>query len=234
MIHTTTPMDPRLGFAPWQLSGTVLGPLLNDAKALQDLGDAAHAAPYKAPPRAPVLYIKPRNTLMRSGAGVALPTDVEAYEIGASLALVVSRSACRIREADAWSFIAGWALVADLSVPHASYYRPSVRFKARDGSCLIGDAVQRDAIRDPGSALLRIAVDGEVVQEARMSGMLRPAARLLQDVTEFMTLHAGDVLLLGIAANAPRACAGQDFSIECDDVGRVQGSLLAQTEKVPQ
>ena len=47
--------------APWRLSGVVYGTLLNDPATLAELGDAVHAAPYKAPPRAPVLYLKPRK-----------------------------------------------------------------------------------------------------------------------------------------------------------------------------
>ena len=44
--------------------GTVYGTLLNHLDALAALGDQVHAAPYKAPPRAPILYIKPRNTVV--------------------------------------------------------------------------------------------------------------------------------------------------------------------------
>ena len=46
--------------------------------------------------------------------------------------------------------------------------------------------------------------------------MIRPVARLIADVTEFMTLAPGDVLLLGVAAGAPRARAGQRVAIEID------------------
>ncbi|MEN9670300.1 MAG: 4-hydroxyphenylacetate degradation bifunctional isomerase/decarboxylase, partial [Pseudomonadota bacterium] len=48
--------------------GTVYGTLLNEKKALAALGEQVHVAPYKAPPQAPVLYIKPRNTWVSEGA----------------------------------------------------------------------------------------------------------------------------------------------------------------------
>lgn len=218
----------RLDFPPWRLSGTVLGTLLNDPAALAALGEAVHQPPYKAPPRAPVLYVKPRNTLAGHGSAMRVPADVDELEIGAALAMVVGRTACRVTEADALSHVAGWTLVADLSVPHASFYRPSVRFKARDGSCLIGPrVVPRDALAHPAEAVLRVSVDGRVVHEASPSVMQRPVARLLQDVSEFMTLHPGDVLLLGVAAGAPRARAGQRFAIDCAPVGRLEGTLEA-------
>ena len=216
---------------PWRLSGVVYGTLLNDPDALAALGDALHRAPYKAPPLAPVLYIKPRNTLAASGAHVVVPADAGSFEIGAALAVVIGRTACRVAQADALAHVCGYTLVADLSVPHASFYRPSVRHKARDGSCLIGpQVVPRAALPPSGDLALTVSIDGAVVHMARTSGMQRPLARLLADVTEFMTLHPGDVLLLGVAAGAPHARAGQRFAVECAGIGTLEGALVSQAD----
>lgn len=218
----------RFDFSPWRLSGTVLGTLLNDPASLAALGDAVHQPPYKAPPRAPVLYVKPRNTLAAHGAAVAVPAQPGELEIGAALAMVIGCTACRVRGDEALDHIAGWALVADLSVPHTSFYRPSVRLKARDGSCLIGRVVPREALPDPAAAVLRVSVDDALVHESRVAGFQRSAAQLLQDVSEFMTLHPGDLLLLGVAHGAPHARAGQRFAIDGGPVGRLEGVLEAE------
>jgi 5-oxopent-3-ene-1,2,5-tricarboxylate decarboxylase / 2-hydroxyhepta-2,4-diene-1,7-dioate isomerase len=223
---------PRLDFPmpPWRLSGVVYGTLLNDAAALAALGAAASQPPYKAPPKAPVLYVKPRNTLAASGSRIEVPADAGAFEIGAALGLVIGRTACRVSAAQAMSFVAGCVLVADLSVPHDSYYRPSIRFKARDGSCLIGPQVLACAsVADPGAVQLHVSIDGQRVHGASLAGAVRPAAQLLADVTDFMTLQPGDLLLLGVAAGAPQARAGQQFAIEAEGLGRLQGHLVAQT-----
>ena len=52
----------HLPFAPYRLSGVVLGCLMNHRPALEALGTAVDAPPYKAAPKAPVLYIKPATT----------------------------------------------------------------------------------------------------------------------------------------------------------------------------
>lgn len=218
----------RFEFAPWQLSGVVYGTLLNDPRALAALGDTVNAAPYKAPPQAPVLYLKPRNTLRASGAAVEVAADGGAFEVGAALGIVIGRTACRVRAANAAAHIAGWTLVADLSLPQPSYYRPNTRFKARDGSCLIGPrVVPAAAIADPDALEIEVGIDGQVVHSTG-GGMLRPVAQLLQDVTEFMTLAPGDILLAGIAAGAPHCAAGQAFAIDCAPIGRLEGRVIAE------
>jgi 5-oxopent-3-ene-1,2,5-tricarboxylate decarboxylase/2-hydroxyhepta-2,4-diene-1,7-dioate isomerase len=208
--------------------GTVYGTLLNHRDALAALGDAVHAPPYKAPPRAPVLYIKPRNTWVGDGDAIVVPADVEALEIGATLGVVIGRSACRIGENDALAYVAGYVIVNDVSVPHASYYRPSLRFKARDTFCPIGPFVPRDAVGSIDALDVIVAIDGEVVQRASTAGLIRPAARLLAEVSEFMTLAPGDVLSLGVAAGAPRARAGQTVRINIDAIGHLENPLVAE------
>lgn len=226
-------VSPEFGFAPWRLSGTVYGTLLNDAAALAALGPAVHAAPYKAPPRAPVLYLKPRNTLVCAADGtIAAPMDGE-VELGAAIGIVISRPACRVAAADAPSVIAGYVLVVDCSVPHHDFYRPNVRLRARDRSCLIGPVVApRDAFASGAEALpITVSIDGRPVRTVRDVNWVRPIAQLVHDVTDFMTLAPGDVLLLGVAHGAPRARAGRRFTAEAPGLGRVTGEVVAERDQ---
>ena len=214
---------PEIAFdaAPWRLSGTVYTTLLNDGRTLAALGSAVQQPPYKAPPRAPVLAVKPRNTLAGPGAVMALEGAAE-IEVGACIGLVVGRTACAVSEAQALQHLAGCTLVVDLSLPHDSFYRPAVRLRARDGSCLIGPRV---ALVDADALALDIAIDGITVQHVPPGHWLRGAARLLADVTEFMTLRSGDILTLGVAAGAPRARAGQRFAVTAAGIGTLEGAL---------
>jgi 5-oxopent-3-ene-1,2,5-tricarboxylate decarboxylase / 2-hydroxyhepta-2,4-diene-1,7-dioate isomerase len=121
--------------------------------------------------------------------------------------------------------------VNDVSVPHRSYYRPSIRCKARDGFCPLGPhVVARSAIANPDALTIRVYVDDELRQSASTAELVRPVARLLTDVTEFMTLSPGDVLTVGVAAPAPRVRAGQRARIEIDGLGRLDTPFSGGTE----
>ena len=206
--------------------GTVYGTLLNFRGALEALGDAVHQPPLKAPPKAPILYIKPRNTHAGDGDAVALPPGVDALEFGASLALVIGRTACRVAERDALEHVAGYAIVNDVSVPHPSYYRPALRFKCRDGFCPIGPTVPRNAVEDPDALAIEVEVDGKIVQRDHTATLIRPVAKLLADVTEFMTLGPGDLLMVGVPAGAPRLRAGQRATIRIEQLGELRNHVV--------
>lgn len=231
MLHTLNQaLAPPPGHAA-PVAGTVYGTLLNHRDALAALGEQVHAAPYKAPPQAPVLYIKPRNTLVGHRVPVVVPADASELEIGATLGLVIGRTACRISESEALAHVAGYTVVNDISIPHASVYRPSLRFKCRDGFCPIGPAVvARDRVGDPDAVQISVAIDGAIVQRSSTAALVRPAARLIADVSEFMTLHPGDVLMLGVAAGAPRARAGQNVAVTIAGIGTLETPLVAQEQ----
>jgi len=222
---------PHLPFdvPPYRLSGAVYGALLNDPAQLLALGDAVHQPPYRAPPQAPVLEVKPRHTLSGDGDDVFVPVGAGEIEIGASLGIVVGTVACRVSMAQALDVVAGYVIAGDLGLPLGSHYRPSVRLKARDGFCPLGPRVVPAAeVPNPDALVFEVSVADEVVQRGTTAGRIRGVARLIAEVTEFMTLLPGDVLLLGRPGGVPLARAGQSVAIAFAGLGRLHVRLVAE------
>lgn len=209
------------------LSGTVYGVLGNDPTFVEHLGGAVMEAPYKAPPKAPVLFVKPRNTLAASGSRICMDDEDEAFEVAVSVGLVIGRTASRVSPDQALSHVQAYVAVADLSIPHAAFYRPSLRFKVRDGSCLVGPALTAaESLPSPDRLEVRVLVNGMQEQEATTAGRVRSAAQLISDVTAFMTLRPGDILLLGPSQGAPIVRAGQRFAVEIEGLAPIEGEIV--------
>jgi 5-oxopent-3-ene-1,2,5-tricarboxylate decarboxylase / 2-hydroxyhepta-2,4-diene-1,7-dioate isomerase len=199
--------------------GTVYGTLMNFRGELEALGDKINEPPYKAPPQAPVLYIKPANTWTENGGTIALPASVPEVEVGATIAMVMKSA----RE------IAGFVLVNDLSIPHDSFFRPPVKFKCLDGFLGIGDRIRaRNEAGDPAVFKLEVRINGELKQTVRFSQLVRPADKLLADVSEFMTLGEGDMLMLGCDVGRPRARVGDRIEISMPALGKLTNTLVAE------
>lgn len=199
---------------PVLAAGTVYGVLLNSQDEWAGWAAQMGEPPYKAPPQAPVLYVKTANTWSACGAAIAVPAQAPQVEIGASLALVIGTPAHQVHAQDALAHVAGYVLVNDLSLPHASYYRPPVKYKNLDGFLGIGPRfATRVEVGDPNPLQLEVRVDGRLQQTVDLAGMRRNAGQLIAAVSEFMTLRHGDVLLLGLGARRPLARAGQRIEI---------------------
>ncbi len=63
-----------------------------------------------------------------------------------------------------------------------------MRHNARDGSCVIGAPWLPSGCVIPNALAVRVFVDGRLVHSTDTGQRVRPLARLLADVTDFMTL----------------------------------------------
>jgi 5-oxopent-3-ene-1,2,5-tricarboxylate decarboxylase/2-hydroxyhepta-2,4-diene-1,7-dioate isomerase len=209
--------------------GCIYGTALNFRGLRASLEPVFLLPPHGAPPRAPVLYIKPRNTLLAHGLPVPLPAGVDAVEVGATLGVVIGRDATRVPLDRAADVVGGYTIVNDVTIPHSSLFRPPLRFKCRDGFCPIGPwVVARDALPSPDALGIRVYVNGELKSRENTANLHRSVAQLIFDVTEFMTLRAGDVLLVGVPENPPLARAGDEMAVEIDGIGRLENRLVPE------
>jgi 5-oxopent-3-ene-1,2,5-tricarboxylate decarboxylase/2-hydroxyhepta-2,4-diene-1,7-dioate isomerase len=209
--------------------GAVYGVLMNYRGAL-DAFMAVGVGSF-VPPKAPVLFVKPANTWIAYGDAIPIPRDVECIETGAALGIVMGKTACRVAAVDALDFVAGYTIVNDVCEPHQSYDRPATRQRCRDGFCAIGPWVMpRQSVASPDSLTLRVLVNGELRAENSTANMVRSVARLIADVTEFVTLSPGDILHAGAPENAQSITAGDRVRIEFDGIGALENRVVAERE----
>jgi len=212
---------------PLSPDNTVYGVALNFQAEWERWESRMRSEPYRQPPIAPVLYLKPRNTWIGSGDGIPLPPDVEQVKVSGTLGVVVGRTACRVAANDALAYVAGYIIVTDVSVPHDSYYRPALRERCRDGFCAISPAVaSASLVPNPNQVEIRISVNGRACAAASTASLVRPVERLIADVTEFLTLGAGDVLLVGELPDAPLARAGDRVCVEIEGLAPLENPVV--------
>lgn len=226
-------MSTPLSFWP---QGTVYGPLLNFQAELRALAPQMPEPPYKGAPQAPVLYLKPANTWCANGGSTPLPASIDAVEIGASVAMVLGPPTTASRPGQAARLsVVGWVLVNDLCVPHASFFRPAVKARCRDGFLGIGPRMASPSeLGDPAALVLEVRVNGSLRQTVRFAELARDAHTLLADVAAFLPLQAGDLLLLGCDGGRPLVHAGDTIDIHapgCPALGVLHQTL--HTEATP-
>ena len=194
--------------------GTVYGVLLNSHDEFAALAGQMTGRPYKAPPKAPVLYIKTANTWNPSGGVVALPPQAPGISVGASIGILIGAASPVKPGLSAIKSVAGFVLMSDFSIPHANFFRPPIKFNCLDGYLGVGaQTVSLDEAGDPAGLTLEVRINGALRHTVDFSQMRRDAAQLLVDVNEFMTLREGDVLMLGCGAGRPLAKAGDRVDI---------------------
>lgn len=190
------------------IAGNIYGVVLNDAAERERLAPQFGEKPYAAAPRAPVVYMKPLSSLATGTVGVPAATGLIA---ATTVAVLIARDTGKVAESGVAACLGGVALALDLSVPAASYYRPAVAQKNGDGRLALGSFA---APALPAS--LKLLADGELVHEWPLARLVRGLETLIADLGAFLTLKAGDVLLVGLPGDAPVIRPGQRLRVEAD------------------
>ena len=86
---------------------------------------------------------------------------------------------------------------------------------------------------DPDALTLRTRVNGEVVQEDTSAGLLFPFGLLVADLSRFITLEPGDVILTGTPAGSRPVEPGDVVEVEIEGVGRVRNAVVEAPEEIP-
>ncbi|MDS9873659.1 fumarylacetoacetate hydrolase family protein [Pseudomonas protegens] len=209
--------------------GTLFGVALNYQGLLQSHLQSFTQPPYQKPPVKPVLFIKTPNTRNSHEAPVVFPQGVERLQPGPALGVVIGKRASRVRLEDALEHVAGYTIVNEFSLPEDSYYRPAVKAKCRDGFCALGpELVPAAEVPDPHALSLELWVNGERVQHNSTANLVRSIPQLIAEISEFMTLHPGDVLITGTPEGRVDVRPDDRVEVQISGLGRLANTIVAE------
>ena len=160
-------------------------------------------------------FLKASSSLTGPGT-VSRPHGTELLVFEGEIALVIGTTGRNISEEDAWSHV-GWVTASnDMGILdfRAADKGSNVRSKSGDGMTPIGPHLIDASRVDPAALHIRTTVDGAVVQDDSSSTLLFSFAHMIADLSRFMTLHVGDVILTGTPAGSSVLQPGQTVTVE--------------------
>jgi len=153
-------------------------------------------------PSKPVIFLKPPSAIVHDGATIMRPRSSKEMHHEVELIVVIGESGKRIKRSDAARYILGYGVgldltLRDLQAEAKKAGKPWSLAKGFDGSALISDIVPREQADEIAHAQLSLAVNAQIRQSGFPSEMIFPLDRLIEYISEFMTLERGDVIYTG-------------------------------------
>jgi 2,4-diketo-3-deoxy-L-fuconate hydrolase len=152
------------------------------------------------PPDEPVIFVKAISSLCGPTDPIIKPKTSTKLDYEVEMAAIIGRTAINVSEADALSYVAGYALMNDGSERAFQRERAggTTKGKSADTFGPLGPwLVTSDEVPDPQNMRLWTKVNGQDRQDGNTSDMVFGFAQLIAYVTEFMSLQPGDVLTTG-------------------------------------
>lgn len=182
-------------------------------------------------PPEPVLFFKPPSALTGHRSVIRPPARTKHVEHEVELAVVIG-TRCRDVAADDWrSVVAGYSVINDLTARDLQLINhernvPWDQSKGFDGFAPLGPyLVTADDVPHPDRLDMTLEIDGQVRQSARTSQMVYGIPRLIEDLTDGMTLEAGDVIATGTTAGIAPVADGDVMHAAVTGLGTLSNQL---------
>lgn len=231
-------IDPgKLPLAP---EGVRLGaPVAGTGKILCiGLNYKMHAAETGADvPSEPLLFQKAVSAINGPYDDIAVPRTSTKTDWEVELGVVIGSHAKYVSEGEALSHVAGFCILNDLSERDFQKNRAGqfTKGKSCDTFCPLGPwLVTRDEAGDPQDLQLQTLVNGEMRQDGNSKDMIHSVAHLVSYLSQFMSLHPGDIIAsgtpdgVGAGMKPPQFLkAGDELVMRVSGLGEQRAKLVA-------
>ena len=183
---------------------------------------AAESGQSTAVPDRPVFFSKATTSVTGPGPVSVDPTLTSTVDWEVELGVVLGAGGRHLTAAQARAAIFGYLVANDLSARDQQHGRPEGQWflgKSLDGFCPLGPwLVTADEVPDPQDVELRLTVNGALKQQASTQDMIFPVEELIVELSRFITLLPGDILLTGTPAGVGDARTPPEYLTDGDVV----------------
>lgn len=147
----------------------------------------------------PTIFVRYPDSQIAHGQALIKPKSTERFDYEGEMAVIIGDGGRNISEESALEHVAGFACYNDGSVRnwqrHTSQFTPGKTFP---GTGAFGPyMVTPDEVGDYTKLPIQTRLNGEVMQDAKLSDLIFPVPRLINYVSQFTPLAAGDVIVSG-------------------------------------
>ncbi|PSJ57104.1 fumarylacetoacetate hydrolase family protein [Pseudaminobacter soli (ex Li et al. 2025)] len=151
-------------------------------------------------PPEPIAFMKATSAIVGPNDDVLIPRDSQKTDWEVELGIVIGKKAKYVPEAEALDYVAGWCVCHDVSERAFQTERSGQWTKGK--SCdTFGPTgpwlVTKDEIKDVLSLKMWLSVNGQTMQDGTTATMVFKPAFLVSYLSQFMTLHPGDIISTG-------------------------------------
>lgn len=195
-----------------------------------------HAAETNMPiPAEPIVFSKATSCIVGPYDDVRLPRGSIKTDWEVELGVIVGSAASYVIEDEALKYVAGYCVINDLSEREYQLERGGSWDKGKgcDTFGPIGPyLVTADEVGDPQNLDLWLEVNGQRRQNGNTRTMIFPVSKLVSYVSQFMTLHPGDIITTGTPPGVGMGLKPPTFLKAGDVVTLGIEKLGAQRQKV--
>jgi 2-keto-4-pentenoate hydratase/2-oxohepta-3-ene-1,7-dioic acid hydratase in catechol pathway len=164
-------------------------------------------------PRQPVIFSKPPTTVIGPDEPILHDREItQQLDWEVELGVIIGRRAKGVARADALKYVFGYTVIIDMSARDCRRAGQWIYSKGQDSFAPMGPCiVTADEIPDPQALDLSLTVNRVQKQRSNTAYMLFKVDELIADISQGITLEAGDIIATGTPAGVGAGMDPQEW-----------------------
>jgi len=176
-------------------------------------------------PKEPVIFLKPPSSLAGHGQPIVWPKEAGRVDFEGEIAVVIRKKCRGVSAGDAAGCILGYSCFNDVTARDLQKKDVQwTRAKSFDSFSPFGPWIATGI--DADDLRIQTFLNGKVVQDSGARNMLFPIPRLIEFISEVMTLEPGDVIATGTPAGVGPMKRGDVVRVRVWGVGELENPVV--------
>lgn len=165
-------------------------------------------------PVEPLLFMKPPSSIINDGDEIKYPAMSKQVDYEAELAIVMGEG----------GRIAGFTCANDVTARDLQRKDGQwTRAKSFDTFCPLGPEIVQ--VDNPNTLGIKAILNGNIVQESNTSDMIFSVEKIVDFISQVMTLNKDDIILTGTPSGIGPMNKGDEIVIEIDGIGTLRNRV---------
>ncbi len=186
-----------------------IGKLVCLARTYRKHAEEMHAEVTKNP----LLFLKPASSVIFNGESIIIPKMSNCLHHEVELGVVIGKKCKSVSQKDALNYVIGYLLALDItardiqSEAKKSGWPWSIA-KGFDTFAPISKVVLKEDAPNPNNLDLWLKVNGKIRQSSNTNNMVFSIEKIIEFISEIMTLEPGDLIMTGTPEGVGEIAAG--------------------------
>ncbi len=181
----------------------------------------------------PLLFLKPSSSVIFNGESIIVPRMSKYLHHEVELGVVIGKKCKNVLQKDALEYVLGYLLALDITARDIQSEAkkngwPWTIAKGFDTFAPISNLVYKKEIKDPNNLDISLKINKEIKQSSNTKYMIYSIERIIEFISEIMTLEKGDLILTGTPEGIGEISEGDILEASLGDLCSLKVDVKSQ------
>ena len=171
----------------------------------------------------PLLFLKPASSVIFNGESIIIPSMSQCLHHEVELGIVIGKKCKNVLQQDALDYVLGYLIALDITARDIQTAAkkngwPWSIAKGFDTFAPISEVVLKEELPNPNNIDISLKINGEIRQSSNTNHMVYSVERIIEFISEIMTLEKGDLIMTGTPEGVGEIATDDILEAELGDI----------------